>query len=71
MTRPATTAAAGALFTDGGETALSQCTISGNSVSGPFGSGGGLQLQFGTTTLTSCSVIGNVANIGGGGSWLW
>ena len=54
----------GALY-DQGTTALTNCTVSGNSAS--QGGGGLFTASGGTTTLINCSISGNSATHGGGG----
>ena len=47
----------------GGTMTLTNCTLSGNTVTGSVGSGGGMWNN-GTTTLTNCTVSGNTAPTG-------
>jgi hypothetical protein len=53
----------GGLLNSGGTLALTNCTVSGNSVQY---SGGGLLSSGGATILTNCTVSGNSAKYGGG-----
>ena len=60
----------GGLYNNGGYAgaalALSNCTVSGNSVQGSFNFGGGFYDQDSDTILRSCTVAGNSADYGGG-----
>ena len=52
------------MFSSGPTTALTDCTVSGNSAGD---TGGGLFTDGGTTTLTGCTISGNSAGATGGG----
>ena len=49
-----------------GSLTMTSCTVSGNSVTGPYYSGGGVS-NTGSLTMTNCIVSGNSAAFGGGG----
>ena len=52
----------------GGTTTLTNCTVSGNSTSGPRSDGGGVtEGSGGTLTLINCTLSGNSAGANGGG----
>ena len=59
----------GGLMNDHGTTTITNCTISGNTVSGG-GSGGGVLNFFGTLTLTNSTISGNTVTGSGGGGGL-
>ncbi len=48
-------------------TTLIDCAVSGNSVAGAGGSGGGLQTAYGAISLTGCTISGNSVSYNGGG----
>jgi predicted outer membrane repeat protein len=66
-------ASGGAIYTQGGTTTLTNCTLDGNTATGNGNGGGGaifVTQQFtnlNTLTLNNCTVTGNVATSGGGG----
>lgn len=65
---PAADQGGGGVFSDGGVTTLTACTITGNSATGAAGSGGGiLNTAGGRTTLSGGTVSNNTAVRAGGG----
>ena len=60
----------GVYIKDGTNT-LTNCSITGNTMSAPYASGGGVYIRDGTNTLTNCSIAGNrtsgSASVSGGG----
>ena len=54
-----------------GTNTLTNCSITGNTMSAPYASGGGVYIRGGANTLTNCSIAGNMtsgsASVSGGG----
>ena len=51
----------------GGTLTVANCTLSGNSASGPYGEGGGIFSYDSVLTVTNCALSGNRAGVQGGG----
>ena len=60
----------GAVYQNSGTLNLTNCTISGSSVTGAKGNGGAFDIQGGTANLSGCTITGNTASNNGGGVYV-